>query len=273
MTALFGCYNFTPLFANPFFAGGFAPAALPLNFFYTPGYVDNSYLKNTAPCWSQSSYKFGDLTTGNYSYNNYSYKPPSNYYMSDFSYRLFAATGYSSGNYKPSQNSFSTSSYSWMNMSNLASSGSGVYNSKALPEIANSSLMKRVPANTKAKILDAVDRACKKYNVNPKLVISMMYAESGFNPNATSRCGAAGLMQLMPATAKAYGANNPYDIEQNIFAGVKFLKYLLDRYNGNTDLAVAAYNAGPGRVKTSVPNIKETKNYVAKVNRTYSSLC
>lgn len=152
-------------------------------------------------------------------------------------------------------------------------SGSGTYNSKALPEIANSSIMKNVPAQTKAKILDAVDRACKKYNVDPKLVISLMYTESGFRPDVTSPCGAAGLMQLMPATAKTYGANNPYDIEQNIFAGVKFLKYLLDRYNGNTDLAVAAYNAGPGRVTTHVPNIRETKNHVAKVNRAYSSLC
>ncbi|MBP3820192.1 lytic transglycosylase domain-containing protein [bacterium] len=146
------------------------------------------------------------------------------------------------------------------------------YKTNALPKISNSKLMSRVPAQRKAKILDCVNRACKQYNVDPKLVISLMFAESGFDPNATSRCGAAGLMQLMPATAKSYGASNPYDIEQNIFAGTKFLKYLLNRYNGNTDLAVAAYNAGPGRVHNTVPNIKETKNHVAKVNRNMASL-
>jgi len=146
------------------------------------------------------------------------------------------------------------------------------YNSKELSEIRNSKILSRVPQDRKNEILSAVDEACKKYNVDPKLVISMMYCESGFNPNATSRCGAAGLMQLMPATAKSYGASNPYNIKENIFAAVKFIKYLKERYNGNRDLIIAAYNAGPGRVKSQVPNIKETKNYVAKVNQIYSSL-
>lgn len=156
--------------------------------------------------------------------------------------------------------------------SNNSNSSVG-YNSNALPEIGKSSLMNHVPADRKGKILDAVDRACKQYNVDPKLVVSLMYAESAFDPNVTSHCGAAGLMQLMPGTAKSNGANNPYDIEQNIFAGVKFLKWLLDKYNGNKDLAIAAYNAGPGRVKDSIPNIAETKNHVAKVNKAYNSLC
>ena len=142
----------------------------------------------------------------------------------------------------------------------------------ALSKLGNSRIMKNVPKERKKQILAAVDEACKKYNVDPKLVISMMFCESGFNPQATSHCGAAGLMQLMPGTAKTYGASNVYDIRENIFAGVKFISYLNKRYNGNRDLVVAAYNAGPGRVKNQVPNIKETKNYVAKVNQTYSSL-
>ena len=146
------------------------------------------------------------------------------------------------------------------------------YDENALPEIRNSSLMKNVPSARKSRILSAVQNSCKKYNVDPKLVISMMYAESNFKPDATSHCGAAGLMQLMPGTAKQYGASDPYNIEQNIDAAVKFIKYLKGRYNGNMDLMVAAYNAGPGRVKNSVPNISETKNYVAKVRRTYNSL-
>ena len=99
-----------------------------------------------------------------------------------------------------------------------------------------------------------------------------MYAESGFNPDATSPCGAAGLMQLMPGTARQYGASDPYNIEQNIDAAAKFIKYLKNRYNGNRDLIVAAYNAGPAKVKNSVPAIRETQNHVAKVNRAYNSL-
>lgn len=142
----------------------------------------------------------------------------------------------------------------------------------SLSSLGNSKIMKNIPAARKKEILSNVEAACKQYNVDPKLVISMMYRESGFDPKATSRYGAGGLMQLMPATGKSYGANDIYDIKQNIFAAVKFIKYLKDRYNGNMDLMVAAYNAGPGRVKNSVPNIKETKNYVAKVKQTYNSL-
>ncbi len=146
------------------------------------------------------------------------------------------------------------------------------YNKNALPSIKNSDLMKNVPNDRKERILAAVESACNKYNVDPKLVISMMYAESKFDPNATSRCGAAGLMQLMPGTASQYGASDPYNIEQNIDAAVKFIKYLKERYNGNMDLVVAAYNAGPARVQSSVPDIAETKTYVATVNRAYRSL-
>lgn len=178
--------------------------------------------------------------------------------------------------YVPTLSPITLSSFSYSNTQvtpqGVSSSGGGAYDKNALPQIKNSSLMKNVPAAKKEKILGYVDKACKQYDVDPKLVISMMYAESGFDENATSPCGAAGLMQLMPGTAKQYGASDPYNIEQNIFAAVKFLKYLKDRYNGNKDLMIAAYNAGPGRVKNSVPAIKETQNYVAKVNKAYNSL-
>ena len=146
------------------------------------------------------------------------------------------------------------------------------YNSNALSNLKNASIFKGVPESTKSRILSAVDKACKQYNVDPKLVLAVIYRESHFNPNAKSKCGAMGLMQLMPSTAKSYGVQNAYDIEQNIQGGVKMLSKLLQRYNGDTRLAVAAYNAGPGRVKDKVPEIRETKNYVANVHSTMQSL-
>ena len=155
------------------------------------------------------------------------------------------------------------------------------YNSNALPDIAKSDLMSNVSPKLKSQILDCVDRACKQYDVDPKLVIALMSVESSFNPKATSNFvkkdgsigHARGLMQLTDPTAKEYGVPDPYNVEQNIFAGVKVLKNLLKRYNGNKDLAIAAYNIGPAKVKDHVPDVKETKEHVARVNLRYQSLC
>ena len=110
-----------------------------------------------------------------------------------------------------------------------------------------------------------IQAAAKKYNVNPNLVRAVVKAESNFNPSATSRAGAQGLMQLMPGTAKEQGAADPMDPAQNIEAGTKYLSYLLKKYNGDEAQALAAYNFGVGNVDKGLPWPKETQEYVAKV--------
>lgn len=124
---------------------------------------------------------------------------------------------------------------------------------------------------SKSQILNVVNQVAEKHGVDEKLVQALIKQESGFNPNAKSKAGAMGLMQLMPSTAKNLGVQDPYNVVQNVEGGVKYLKSMLNKYNGNVILALAAYNAGPGAVDKydGVPPYKETQNYVRNILANY----
>jgi hypothetical protein len=117
------------------------------------------------------------------------------------------------------------------------------------------------------RIHQSIRTAAKKYNLSEELIKSVIQAESSFRPDAVSPAGAQGLMQLMPATARELGVTDPFDVEQNIDGGTRYLKKMIDRFNGDIKLALAAYNAGPGTVERYNGNVPypETQKYIQRV--------
>jgi len=131
-------------------------------------------------------------------------------------------------------------------------------------------LMKDRSGTTAAYAFDShILRAARAHQVDPMLIKAIIKTESNFNSDAVSARGAQGLMQLMPGTARDLRVKDPFNAWQNVYGGTRYFRKLLDAYNGNIRLSLAAYNAGPGRVKTSMPRIPETVAYVSKVMRIY----
>lgn len=135
---------------------------------------------------------------------------------------------------------------------------------------ANGSIGKNDNASS-SKINDIVRQAANRFNLDEKLIHAIIKTESNYNPKATSKAGAMGLMQLMPGTAREVGVTDPYDLAQNIYGGVQYFSNMLNKHKGNIELALASYNAGPGNVKKygGIPPFKETKNYIRKVMNEY----
>ena len=148
--------------------------------------------------------------------------------------------------------------------------------SEDFQKILDTSMQNKKNTNptSRNEINELIDKYSEQAGLDVDFVKAVINQESGFNPNATSKCGAMGLMQLMPGTAQGLGVTNAYDPEQNIQGGTKYLKGLMDRFDNNKSLALAAYNAGPNAVKKygGIPPYQETQNYVKSVLARYDKM-
>ncbi|MFY9225627.1 MAG: lytic transglycosylase domain-containing protein [Blastocatellia bacterium] len=127
-------------------------------------------------------------------------------------------------------------------------------------------------SHSKQAISNKIDAIARYYGLDPVLVQMIVKQESGFNPNARSSANAMGLMQMIPSTARRFGVNNPYDPDESLHGGCRYFVWLLRRYNGRLDLALAGYNAGEGAVERhgyKIPPYKETQGYVRSITNGY----
>lgn len=149
------------------------------------------------------------------------------------------------------------------NISQKAPSVSNMYPSITINDLASTKPVKIDDQRLKS----IIEKAAETYNLPVQLIEEVIRHESNFQINAKSSAGASGLMQLMPETAKSLGVKNIFDPVENVMAGSKYLRQMLDKYNGNIELALAAYNAGPGNVDKykGIPPFEETKNYVKSI--------
>jgi soluble lytic murein transglycosylase-like protein len=166
--------------------------------------------------------------------------------------------------------------YSWRDdngnlvLSNTPRDGAASVASYSVPRSETVRATRSVPAARTERWDDVIVHHSREQGVRPDLVRAVVQVESAYNPNAVSPKGAQGLMQLMPATARELGVRNPFNPIENIRAGIMYLRRLLDRYNNDEVLALAAYNAGPTAVDKygeKVPPYRETRDYVKKVNK------
>lgn len=136
------------------------------------------------------------------------------------------------------------------------------------------SIEKTTFKNSRENIENLIDKYAQKNNLDPDFIKAVVKQESGFNPDAKSKCGAMGLMQLMPQTAKGLGVIDAFDPEQNIDGGTRYLKSMMNRFNNDPKLALAAYNAGPAAVQRygDIPPYKETQNYVKNILSSYEAM-
>ncbi len=134
-------------------------------------------------------------------------------------------------------------------------------------------LVTRPPALSYSRLKNTIYKTGRQYRVDPHLIRAVIKVESDFDPWAVSPAGAQGLMQLMPETASALSVINPFDPEENIDGGTRYLRYLLTLFQGNTKLAVAAYHAGEKMIQRygGIPPVQQTQEYVKKVMKTYRS--
>jgi len=153
----------------------------------------------------------------------------------------------------------------------LKTAANGTALRTAQGSFASSPEMSAAQQANREKIEQMIREVSARYRVDPALVRAVMQTESNWNSTAVSRKGALGLMQLGPGTAQQLGVNNAFDPKQNLDGGVRYLHMLLERYNGDLDKSLAAYNAGPGAVDRAggIPRFRETRDYVQKVTDSY----